>query len=375
MTVSISSKSFLSWAVLYIFVSILFLGCISIGSNGIDESYLTTNQLTPYGIPLDIDFSTAEDNIFHTTDIVNELKHSVVQITTESLSTSVFRQPIPRTGVGTGVIVTPDGHILTNNHVVDGSQSVTVTLSNKESFPAIIIGQDQPTDLAIIRIPATNLKPATLGHAYKTQVGEDVIAIGHALGLRGGPTVSKGVISALNRSIDINPQTTIVGLLQTDTSINHGNSGGPLVNKEAKVIGINTAIIESGRGIGFAINIDESKIIIDQLIENGYVKRGFLGITPFNLTPNLASRFNMPVTQGVIIADITSPNSPAFSAGLRQEDIIIQLGDSQIGNTGELSKFLLSHQFGDSVSVTYLRKGKRLETVISLGDNSKERGS
>lgn len=375
MTVSISSKSFLSGAILYIFVSVLFLGCVSIGSNGIDESYLTTNNLTPYDMPLDMDFNTAEDIIFHTTDIVNELKHSVVQITTESLSTSVFRQPIPRTGVGTGVIVTPDGHILTNNHVVDGSQSVTVTLSNEESFPAIIIGQDPSTDLAIIRIPATNLKPATLGHAYKTQVGEDVIAIGHALGLRGGPTVSKGVISALNRSIDIDSQTTIVGLLQTDTSINHGNSGGPLVNKEAKVIGINTAIIESGRGIGFAINIDESKIIIDQLIENGYVKRGFLGITPFNLTPNLASRFNMPVTQGVIIADITSLDSPAFSAGLRQEDIIIQLGGSQIGNTGELSKFLLSHQSGDSVSVTYLRNGERFEAVVSLGENSKERGS
>ena len=306
-----------------------------------------------------------------TVEVVKILRPSVVQVVTEILTMGSFNQPEPSAGVGTGVLLDEEGHILTNNHVVAGAQRIDVTLSNEESFPAVIVGRDPDTDLAIIRIEAGGLKPAKLGISSQVQVGEDVIAIGHALGLRGGPTVSKGVISALGRSIDTDQQATIVDLIQTDTSINPGNSGGPLVNTRAEVIGINTAIIQGGRGIGFAINIDDAKVVAAQLMEKGYVERGFLGVTPFNLTPGLAMRFDLPVTEGIIVARVV-PGTAAEAAGLRPEDIIVQLGDEPIRNTGELSKFLISHLPGERVDLVYFRGGRKVSTEVTLGERPKE---
>ena len=206
------------------------------------------------------------------------LTPSVVQIVTEAVGMGMFNEPIPGGGVGTGVVLDGLGHILTNNHVVAGAERIVVTLSNGDSFPA-----------AVIRIRASGLQPAELGSSSDLQVGEDVIAIGHALGLEGGPTVSKGVVSALGRSIGLDPVTTIVGLVQTDAAINPGNSGGALVNTRAQVVGINTAIIPGSQGIGFAINIDDAKVVVAQLLATGTVERGFLGINMFSMNPGLAN--------------------------------------------------------------------------------------
>ncbi|MCH7620588.1 MAG: trypsin-like peptidase domain-containing protein [Chloroflexi bacterium] len=299
------------------------------------------------------------------------LTPSVVQIVTEIMAMGTINQPGPRMGVGTGVILDLQGNILTNNHVIAGAERITVTLNNGESFPAQVIGGDATTDTAVIRIEATGLQPAKLGRSSELQVGEEVIGIGHALGLPGGPTVSKGVVSALGRSIATGPQTTIVDLIQTDAAINPGNSGGPLANSRAEVIGINTAIIQGSRGIGFAINIDDVKIVIAQLLERGYVIRGFLGISPVTLPRALANLAGAPVTEGVLLAQVV-PGSAADNAGLQEEDIIVRLDDEPIRNTGELSKFLIAHPPGETVTVVFFRGSEEKSAQVTLEERPRE---
>ncbi len=226
-------------------------------------------------------------------------------------------------------------------------------------------GGDASTDTAIIRINAEGLQPAKLGNSSELQVGETVIAIGHALGLKGGPTVSKGVVSALGRSIDTGPRTTIVDLIQTDTAINPGNSGGPLMNTRAEVIGINTAIIQGSQGIGFAINIDDAQIVVAQLLDKGYVERGGLGIAPFNLSPGIASQIGVPVTEGIAVAQVF-PETAAERAGLQERDVIVRLGEETIRNTGDLARFLIAHLPGETMSVVFFRGTEEMTTQITL---------
>ena len=275
------------------------------------------------------------ESVLSTVDVVKILTPSVVHILTEFSVMGSFNQAQPPQGVGTGIVLDKQGNILTNNHVIAGAQSITVTLNDGQSFPAQLIGGDANTDLAVIRIEAGNLQPATLGRSADLEVGEDVIAIGHALGLRGGPTVSKGVVSAIGRSIDVDAQTTMVDLIQTDASINPGNSGGPLSNTSAEVVGINSAGIPSSQNIGFAINIDDAQIVVAQLLERGYIDRGFLGITPISLSPALASQVGVSADEGVLVVRV-GPGMPADLAGLMPEDVIIQMAGESIINTGEL---------------------------------------
>ena len=249
--------------------------------------------------------------------------------------------------------------LLGNSWIFDGgrpiqrnNQSIAVTLSNGKSFPAQVVGGDATTDTAVIRIEAPGLQPAVLGLSSSLEVGQEVIAIGHALGLPGGPTVSKGVVSALDRSIQVDAQTTMVDLIQTDAAINPGNSGGPLLTTRAEVIGINTAVFQGSQGISFAINIDDAKIVVAQLMERGYIDRGFLGISPANLPPALGNQLDVPVMEGLLVVQVV-PDSPAAKAGLQEEDVIVELGDEPIRNTGELSKFLIAHPPGSMVTVVY----------------------
>ena len=301
---------------------------------------------------------------------VKALTPSVVQIVTEDRAMDMFNQPVPSRGVGTGIILDERGHILTNNHVITGAQRITVTLSNGESFPAEQVGGDALTDVAVIRIDAVGVQAAILGRSSDLQVGQEVIAIGHALGLPGGPTVSKGVVSALGRSIDTSPQTTMVDLIQTDAAINPGNSGGPLANTRGEIIGMNTAIIQGSQGIGFAINIDDAKIVAAQLMERGYVERGFLGITPFNISLGLADQLGVPVTEGILLVRVV-PDSGAGKAGLREEDVIVQMGGEPIRNTGELSKFMIANLPGETVTIVFFRGTDKKTTQATLGEHPK----
>ena len=314
--------------------------------------------------PPGVDASSTEG--LATVDIVGQLTPSVVHVRTDLGAANTPSLLSPTTGVGTGIILDQAGYVLTNNHVIADAQAITVTLHDGQSYVGRRVGGDSNPDVAVLRIDATGLQPARTGSATGLRVGEEVIAIGHALALSGGPTVSRGVISALGRSIDAGPQDTYVDLIQTDASINPGNSGGPLVNRFGEVIGINTAAIQGGQGIGFAINIDDALTVSQQLIDKGYVERGFLGIAPVNLTPAIAAQIGVPVNEGILVARVVE-NSGAQAAGLQGEDVIVALGGQSIRNTGDLSKFLLENLPGEQVSVRVYRGASELETEAILG--------
>ena len=302
-----------------------------------------------------------------TVEAVRQLGPSVVQISTDTVAISLYNRIVPQTGVGSGIIIDKVGNILTNNHVVEGADLVTVTLNDGRSYPATLVGSDNITDLAVIKISAAKLNPAKFGRSADLQVGEDVIAVGHALGLKGGPTVSKGVVSALERTIQTDAQKAMVDLIQTDASINPGNSGGPLANSKGEVIGINTAIIDDSNGIGFAINIDDAHVVVDQILTSGDVLRGFLGITPFNVTDSIREQINLPVADGVIISGVVS-GFPAEKSGLQPEDVIVMLNKVSIENAGDLSKFLLNNPPGSKVEVRFYRNGELRKVDIVLAD-------
>lgn len=301
-----------------------------------------------------------------TEEVVNKLSPSIVQITTEIANIAVLNQAIPSNGVGTGVIFDESGHVLTNNHVIIGADVINVTLSNGDRHLARIVGTDPITDTAVISIKAEGLQPAKIGQAYHLSVGEDVVAIGHALGLAGGPTVSRGVVSALGRSIPLDQQNTIVDLIQTDASINPGNSGGPLVNLKGEVVGINTAIISGSQNIGFALNIDDVTTVALQLVEKGLVDRGFLGIKPFNLNPAIAYDLGVPVEEGIVVIG-TVKGSAAEKLGLLEGDVIVSLGGEHIATTGQMSKIFLEHRADSVIEVTFYRNGSLLEGIAKLG--------
>ena len=302
-----------------------------------------------------------------TVDVVRQLTPSVVHVLTIPPLTGADNPSSPGIGVGTGIILQSDGYVLTNNHLIDGAESIVVTLHNGESYPARLVGGDPNPDVAVVKIDVMGLQPAQPGSVESLQVGQDVIAIGHALALPGGPTVSKGVISALGRSIEAGLQDTFVDLIQTDASINPGNSGGPLVNDRGEVVGVNTASLNGGQGINFAINIDDAMSVSRQLIERGFIERGYLGIAPLNLTPVIASQIGVPVQEGIVVARVVE-GSDAQSAGLRGGDVIVAMNGQPIRNTGDLSKFLLDNSPGERISVRLYRGEAELETEAVLGD-------
>ena len=302
-----------------------------------------------------------------TTQVVKTLTPSVVNITTEIGGTASTGALSP-SGVGTGVIIDTEGHILTIDHVLEDARSTTVTLHDGADYSAEIVGRDAATDLAVIKIDAGGLVPATLGKSSDLLVGEDVVAIGYALGFEGAPTVSKGVVSALGRTIDTDRHITMSDLIQTDASVNPGNSGGPLVNSMAEVIGINTAVIRGVQGIGFAINIDDATLVAQQLVDQGFVRRGYMGVLYDTLNSILALRLGLDAdAKGVLLRRVV-PNTPAADAGLQPGDVIIEMGGQTLRNTAELSKLLMSHQSGDTLDIVVLRNSREVTVTITLGE-------
>ncbi|NQW17604.1 MAG: trypsin-like peptidase domain-containing protein [Chloroflexi bacterium] len=291
-----------------------------------------------------------------TADIVEDVRPSVVHIQVQT-----------RFGdsSGTGVILESDGVILTNQHVIDGAITITVALADDTVFQGTIVGEDDSVDIAIIKIEAEGLHTAPLGDSSALRVGEDVIAIGHALGLAGGPTVSKGVVSALGRTVSQGTDQ-LTDLIQTDAAINPGNSGGPLVNDDGKVIGINTARLDSGEGIGFAIEIDIAKSIVEQLLHQSTLPPGVLGIRGLDITPALAQIIGLPVTRGVGIVDIQTGGA-AQMAGLEIDDIIIRINDVQILDNSDLSRLMRTLRPGEEVTITIVRGQKLFVANATLG--------
>ena len=260
-------------------------------------------------------------------------------------------------GLGSGFIISNDGFILTNNHVVAGADDIKVKLSDGREFKAVVKGTDEKLDLAVLKIEAKGALPlAELGDSDAIQVGEWVMAIGNPFGLN--QTVTAGIVSAMGRVIGSGPYDDFI---QTDASINMGNSGGPLFNADGKVIGINTAIIQGGQGIGFAIPINMAKGVLPQLEEKGKVTRGWLGVGIQPVTAELAQSFGVEGEKGALVADVTK-DSPADKAGLKSGDIILEFDGKQIQEMNNLPRLVAATPVGKKVKLKILRNGKP-ETV------------
>lgn len=292
------------------------------------------------------------------------------------------------TGVGSGFVVSSSGYVITNNHVISGSNgNIQITLNNGAQYKANVVGTDPGSDLALLKINATGLTALKMGTLANTQVGEEVVAIGYALDLGGAPTVTSGIVSAKDRAIQ--ETSSILGAIQTDAAINHGNSGGPLLNMQGQVVGVNTAIAPNNEnggvspGIGYAVGADTVSAVYQQLKANGRVNRGFLGIQGFEqLLPGLAQQVGLPQSlQGIYLPKNTGtnpatgqplgpsvvPGSPAALGGLKPGDVITSLGGLTIHNESQLAVALITHHAGEKVTVQVYRDGKTVSLQVTLG--------
>lgn len=311
--------------------------------------------------------------------VVLKVKPAVVQITNEQTQVNQFNQPFTLpAGVGSGFIYDREGHILTNNHVVEGAEQLLVSLPDGRSFPAKLIAADADTDLAVIQISGDNLPVAEIGDSRQLQVGDWVVAIGNALALPGGPTVTTGVVGALGRTVQ-EPGTTsansgpfLFDVIQTDAAINPGNSGGPLVDLNGQVIGINTLVAgqaEPGvqaQGIGFAIAIETAKPIADQIVATGKVIHASMGgISYLPLNPSISAMLGITQTTGVLIGQVES-GSPADKAGLQSKDIILAIDGSTLEGDSALAQALNSHKPGDKLTLTVQRGSQKITMEVTL---------
>lgn len=270
--------------------------------------------------------------------------------------------------LGSGFIISADGYILTNNHVIENASEIKVKLTDEKEYDAKIIGRDAKTDIALIKIEDKNSLPVVnIGDSDKLEIGEWVVAIGNPFGLE--QTVTAGIVSAKGRVIGSGPYDNFI---QTDASINPGNSGGPLFNTQGEVVGINTAIVASGQGIGFAIPINMAREILPQLRETGTVTRGWLGVMVQHITPDIAESLNLQGKEGALVADVVK-GGPAEKTGIRRGDVIMEFDGKQIGRMRDLPSVVASTPIGKEVKVLVLREGKEkiLDVTITKLDEEK----
>lgn len=282
---------------------------------------------------------------------------TVVGITNKAVAHDWFNNPVETEGVGSGVIFRKDGYIVTNNHVISGAKELIVSLPDGRSLKGKLIGADEMTDLAVVKVDAKDLPAASFGDSDKIVVGEPAIAIGNPMGLEFKGSVTSGVISALNRTLDISDKR--VKLLQTDAAINPGNSGGALVNADGEVIGINSAKVAANgvEGMGFAIPINTVQNIINEIMDKGYVARPYLGVSVFD--PETAGRYGyqLNIDKGVYIFQLTL-NGPCGKAGLQRGDIILKIDGDETNSVSDLRGKIAEKKVGDTVKVTFDRNGK-----------------
>ena len=308
---------------------------------------------------------------------------SVVNITSTAVAFDFFNRPVPQEGQGSGFILDAQGHILTNNHVINNAQRVEVTLFDKHKYKATVVGIDKQHDLALLLINAPNLVPATLSQSNGLMVGQRVYAIGNPFGLSG--TLTRGIISAI-RSIGTTGGAPIEDAIQTDAAINPGNSGGPLLNSRGEVIGITTLIASNGSdqsaGIGFAIPINTAKAVLDDFAKYGRVRRPTLDIVTLPIGPDIAEQIGLPADYGILIERVL-PAGAAEKAGLKGGtqrayqgntpvylggDLIVGFDDQEIANAQDLSAALNTHRAGDTVTLTVFRGQRRMTIKVVLGD-------
>ncbi|MFB0551597.1 MAG: S1C family serine protease [Nitrososphaeria archaeon] len=298
---------------------------------------------------------------------VEKVSKSVVNVSTVRLVNTGFFLTVPVKGVGSGIIIDENGHIITNNHVVERTTKVEITLSNGKMVPGRVLGADPSTDIAVIEASTEDLTPAELGDADNLKVGQVVLAIGNPFGLAGGPTVTAGVVSALNRTIQ-SQKGVLEDLIQTDAAVNPGNSGGPLVDTRGRVVAITTAIIPFAHGIGFAVPINTAKQVARDLMKYGKVIRPWLGIMGMDISKDMASHYRLPVESGVLVSRVVA-RSPADYSGMAQGDIMVEIDEAPIKSMKELRKKILEKRPGDKLRMTVLRESRRyvLEATLETG--------
>jgi S1-C subfamily serine protease len=300
------------------------------------------------------------------TQAVERLSESIVSVSSMRLERRFFGI-VPLEGQGSGIILDKRGLIITNNHVIDGASQVSVSLKDGRTFTGEVVGSDEATDVAVIRLNVADLPAADLGDSENLRVGQFVLAIGNALALPGGPTVSMGVLSAKGRPL---PGSDFIfeGLLQTDAAVNPGNSGGPLADLDGRVIGITTMMIPYAQGMGFAIPINTVKKIAQEILESGRVSRKWIGISGIDVTPQLARRYNLQTESGFLVAEVV-PRSPADFAGLRNGDVVVGADGNDVKHTKDLLLAISRVGQGASVRLDVNRMGRRgaLEVKPSEG--------
>ena len=357
----------------YLFIVVLLVGLLAASSGCAifnRESSSTDASGTPINNP-DWQPQYVDDAVhapLGISELVDEVAPTVVSIVMEKLTYDRFLRPVPESGAGSGVIIDPKGYIVTNNHVVKDARSLSVVLSDGRSFDAVAWVGDVATDLAVVQIeagedlPYAHFLSNSLG---KTELLEDVVAVGNALALSGGPTWTKGVVSYLGRSIQESTGVVLDDLIQTDAAINSGNSGGPLVNMGGQVVGINTAIASGAENIGFAISTNTAIPVIEALVTEGLVVSAWLGVVTRNVTEDLKLQRGLSVDSGALIDEVIS-GSPADDAGLEANDVIVKFGDTDIKDIKQLRDAILSHIPGDTVAITYVRGQDTATTEATL---------
>lgn len=340
-----------------------------------DDTPITINNSGPDGNSAEFSSSA---NI---SSVVKTVSPSVVSITTEISSRNWLGQTSTSEAAGTGIIVSSNGYILTNKHVVSGADSISVILNDGTIHKDVsIVATDPLNDIAFLKIPnISDLTPAKLGNSKTISLGEEVIAIGNALGYFTN-SITFGVISGTGRTITATDASysvseTLTDLIQTDAAINAGNSGGPLVNAAGEVIGINSATSGSGENIGFAIPIAAIKGMLAQLLETGSASRTFLGVTSIAITPSVAEEYNLPVVAGAYLisssdkynSSAIQKNSPAELVGLKDKDIITMVNGEKIGASGSLSTLIAEYRPGDTVQLALIREGHEMTLNVTLG--------
>jgi len=299
---------------------------------------------------------------------VEKVSPSVVSVSTKRLMRYDLFNTFELKGAGSGIIINPEGYVLTNNHVIEDAGTVDVYLNDGKKYEGTVVGTDPDTDIAIIKIDGHNFYSGEFGNSDDIKPGQMVIAIGNSLGLSGGPTVTVGVISAVRRNIP-SKQGILENMIQTDAAINPGNSGGPLIDSDGRIIAINNAIIPYAQGIGFAIPINIAKDVANELIFYGRVTRPWLGILGMDMNPTLASYYNLASDEGALIVRINE-DSPAYHAGLQPGDIIVKIGQNPIKGMEDLRHIIWQRKAGEKVKIQILRKHQQLIGTLQLTEMS-----
>jgi len=357
------------WVPVALATTLLLAGCTLIGRGGSTPTATATptaSVATPTPTSPPGGGSPTPATLPSIADLVERVEPAVVsiQVRVEQLT---FFGTVYTSGSGSGVIFRQDGYILTNNHVVEDAVSVRVALLDGREFDAEIVGTDRSTDLAVIKIDEEGLPTVPLGDASKLRVGEWVVAIGNALGLTGAPTVTLGVVSAVGRELDTG-NATLYDLIQTDAAINRGNSGGPLINLQGEVIGINTAVLreEEAQGIGFAVSAETAIPIAEQLVSHGRVIRPYLGISAREVDFATAAEMDLSVREGVLVVEVVRDGA-ADRAGIEAGDVIVALDGQPTPNFLTLQRLLITQfKVGQRITVTVVRDSEQKEFTLTL---------